>query len=328
MSSWVSAADAPPSNDPRKRIAVLIPCHNEALTVAGVIRDFQRELPEATIYVFDNNSQDETVERAREAGATVMFERQQGKGHVVQAMFRRVHADVYLMVDGDGTYPASEARRLIEPVLSGDADMVIGSRLTSENRSEFRAINRFGNRAFLLLLTRIFGVRLTDLLSGYRAFSTSFVAGMPLFGGGFETEAEMTIRALQKRFRIVEVPVDLTQRPPGSHSKIRVVRDGMIILRSILALFRDYKPLAFFGTIGLVLGGIGLIPGAIVTVEFLRTGLVGRMPSAILAVGLELAGLISMVVGLILHTIAQRFRELDYQLQQLIGSRGSRDTHE
>jgi glycosyltransferase involved in cell wall biosynthesis len=299
------------------RIAVLIPCHNEELTIGRVVMSFREQLPTAEIYVFDNNSTDETPRLAREAGATVMYEHRQGKGNVVQTMFRTVNADVYVMVDGDDTYPADAVHTLIAPVLDERADMVIGSRLQDGSRSEFRALNRLGNRLYIFVLTRMFGVRLSDLLSGYRAFSRRFVAGTPLFGGGFETEAEMTIRAVQRRFRVVEVSVDLRSRPQGSASKIRIVRDGVVILKSMLALFRDYKPLAFFGAVGLVLIGCGLIPGVIVILEFMRTGLIGRIPSAILAVGIILSGLISIVVGIILHTIAQRFRELDVSLQAL-----------
>ena len=195
--------------------------------------------------------------------------------------------------------------------------MVIGSRLHGGSHSEFRSLNRFGNHFFLFVLRKIFGVRLTDLLSGYRAFSRRMVRGTPLFGGGFETEVEMTIKALQRGFTIVEVPVDLISRPEGSQSKIRVLRDGFLILKTMLALFRDHKPLSFFGGLGLFLIALGFIPGTVVIVEFLRAGEILRLPSAILAIGLVLAGMITGVVGLILHTIAQRFRDVDRQLQTL-----------
>ncbi len=299
------------------QIAVLIPCRSEALTIGRVIDDFRKELPRAAIYVFDNNSTDGSADEVRRAGAQIMYERRQGKGHVVRSMFRRVKADVYVMVDGDGTYPASAVRDLIQPIINGEADMVIGSRLHEDSRSEFRWLNLAGNRLFCWFLARIFNQGVGDLLSGYRAFSRRFVAGTPLFAGGFDTEAEMTIRALARGLRIVEIPVDLSPRPPGSHSKIRVVRDGLVILRSMLALFRDYKPLSFFGAIGLFLIALGFVPGTIVIVQYLRTGLIFRIPSAILAVGLTLSGLIFIVVGIILHVIAQRFRELDFQLELL-----------
>jgi glycosyltransferase involved in cell wall biosynthesis len=299
------------------RIAVLIPCHNEEMTIERVVNGFRSELPSAQIYVFDNNSSDRTVEVAKAAGAIVMHEPRLGKGNVVQSMFREVDSDVYIMVDGDDTYPAEAVHRLIAPILDGTADMVIGSRMQQGNRSEFRALNRFGNWMYLFVLRGMFGRGLTDLLSGYRAFNRRFVTGTPLFGGGFETEAEMTIRAVTRRFRVQEVPVDLRSRPEGSRSKIRILRDGTVILKSMFALFRDYKPLAFFGSIGVFLVLLALAPGIWVISDFLKTGTIERLPSAILAVGLVLSGLISIVMGVILHVIAQRFRELQASLQMI-----------
>lgn len=299
-------------------IAVLIPCYNEELTVAEVVCAFRAQLPEADIYVFDNNSNDRTVERAREAGAQVFFERRQGKGYVVQSMFRQVDADIYIMVDGDGTYPPAEVHRLIEPVRADEADMVVGSRLHDESSSQFKSLNRMGNKMFLSVLNSVFKVRITDMLSGYRVFNRRFVKGVPLFGGGFETETELTIKALERGYRVVEVPVDLTTRPEGSFSKIRIVHDGLRILNTILALFRDYKPLTFFGAIGLLLGALSLIPGLVVVVEFFETGLVLRMPSAVLAVGLALAGMLSITIGLVLHTIVRRSQEFDHQFRTML----------
>ena len=299
-------------------IAVLIPCYNEELTVAQVVSDFRAQLPEADIYVFDNNSSDRTVELAREAGAQVFFERRQGKGYVVQSMFRQVDADIYIMVDGDGTYPPAEVNRLIEPVLRDEADMVVGSRLHDESSSQFKSLNRMGNKMFLSVLNSVFKVKITDMLSGYRVFNRHFVKGVPLFGGGFETETELTIKALERGYRVVEVPVDLTTRPEGSFSKIRIVHDGLRILNTILALFRDYKPLTFFGAVGLALVALSLIPGLIVVIEFLETGLVLRLPSAVLAVGLALAGMLSMTIGLVLHTIVRRSQEFDHQFRTML----------
>jgi len=307
--------DAGPRPARSPHVAVLIPCYNEELTIAAVVQQFRAELPDAAIYVFDNNSTDRTVAEAEAAGALIAYERRQGKGYVVQTMFRQVDADVYVMVDGDGTYPAAEVRKLLGPVLHGEADMVVGSRLHTGAQSEFRALNRLGNRLFLSVLNSTFKVQITDMLSGYRAFSRAFVKSVPLFGGGFETETELTIKALERGFRIVEVPCDLTSRPEGSFSKIRIAHDGVRILSTILALFRDYKPLTFFGAIGLVLVLLGFIPGAVVTYEFIETGLVPRLPSAVLAVGLVLAGMLSITVGLVLHTIARRSQEFDYQLR-------------
>jgi glycosyltransferase involved in cell wall biosynthesis len=309
-------AEVPDSHRP-PRIAVVIPCYDEEPTIAKVVRDFQAAMPEADIVVFDNESSDRTAEVARAAGARVIPEHRRGKGFVVQSMFRRVDADVVVMVDGDDTYPADAVRALVEPVLRGEADMVVGSRLQRGARSQFRLVNRFGNRLLLGVLNAVFRVRLTDLLSGYRAFSRRLVRALPLAGGGFEIEAELTIKTLQRGFVIREVPVALTQRPPGSHSKIRILRDGLLILWTILALFRDYKPLTFFGAIGLALVALGLVPGAVVVVEFARTGLVERLPSAVLAVGLVLAGVVVGAVGLVLHATARRFQELEVLVHRL-----------
>jgi glycosyltransferase involved in cell wall biosynthesis len=309
--------------DRNEKVAILIPCYNEARTVGGVVKEFQSQLPHASIYVFDNNSSDQTVERAREAGAAVFHENRQGKGFVVQSMFRQVEADVYVMVDGDGTYPPAAVHRLLAPILNRDADMVVGSRLHSESRSEFKQINAFGNRLVLGLLNAIFRVRLTDILSGYRSFNRKFVKSLPLFGGGFEIETELTIKAIERGFRIVEIPINLTHRPSGSHSKIKFFRDGTIILNTLLALFRDYKPLTFFGSAGLMFLLLALVPGLIVTIEFVNIGLVRRLPLAVLAVILGGCGLLSLTVGLILHSIARRAQEFEYQFQVLAEQFGS-----
>jgi glycosyltransferase involved in cell wall biosynthesis len=302
------------------RVAVLIPCYNEELTIGKVVQNFRAELPAADIYVFDNNSTDRTVEIARAAGARVTFERRQGKGYVVQRMFQEVDADVYIMVDGDDTYPAADVHKLIAPIVAGEADMVVGSRLTDKSDSEFKALNRLGNKFFLAAINFIFKVRLSDILSGYRVFSRSFVKNIPLFGGGFETETELTLKALARGYQIVELPVNLGKRPEGSFSKIRILQDGVLILNTILALFRDYKPLTFFGVIGLFLIALGFVPGTVVILEFIKTGLVPRLPSAVLAVGLVLAGLLSITVGLVLHTITRRFQELEHQLRVMPGA--------
>jgi glycosyltransferase involved in cell wall biosynthesis len=242
-------------------IAVLVPCYNEELTVSGVIREFREELPAAEIYVFDNNSTDKTIERAREAGAIVCNEKRQGKGYVVRSMFREIEADIYVLVDGDGTYPAHRVHDLIAPIVNSGADMTVGSRLRSESQSDFKKVNRFGNRVFRKVLNVIFKSELTDILSGYRAFTRKFVKETPVFASGFEIEAELTIKALERGSQIVEVPTDLRSRPLGSHSKIRVSHDGLVILSTIVALFRDYKPLTFFGVIGLLLITAGFVPG-------------------------------------------------------------------
>lgn len=305
------------SDEPR-RIAVLIPCLNEAQTIAGVIRDFQAQLPDAAIYVFDNHSTDQTVAQAARAGAVVRHETRQGKGHVIRAMFRQVEADIYVMVDGDGTYPADKVHELIGPIRDDEADMVIGSRLLAGARSQFKIPNRLGNLAFRLLLNALFRVHITDVLSGYRVFSRRVVKSLPFLSRGFESETELTVKCLERGYRIIEIPVSLAPRPTGSYSKINVALDGLRILDTILALARDYKPLTAFGLLGLLLVVSGLVPGLIVIREFLSTGLVLRMPSAILAVGFVLAGLFVGFAGFVLHTIARRFQELDDQMQKLL----------
>ena len=299
------------------KVAILIPCYNEELTIAEVIKEFKTALPNADVYVFDNNSSDRTVGKATEAGAVVYEESRQGKGYVVQTMFREIEADIYVMIDGDGTYPVISVNQLIEPVMNGRADMVVGTRLHVTSDSMFRIPNLLGNFMYKILVNKLFRVRLTDILSGYRVFNRRLVRSLPLFKGGFETEAEMTIKALERGFTIKEIPVNLGVRPEGSFSKIRLLHDGWLILMTIFTLLRDYKPFTFFGLFGLSLIFLGLIPGVSVTIEFFRTGLVPRLPSAVLAMGLELSGLISIFVGFILHTIASRFQELDRQNQVL-----------
>lgn len=301
----------------RQRIAVVIPCYNEELTIAHVVAQFRAELPDAAIYVFDNNSTDRTVELALGAGARVRHELRRGKGYVVQSIFRQVDADVYVIVDGDGTYPSAAVHDLIAPVLARKADMVVGSRLHALSESEFEPVNRWGNRLVLGLLRAIFGVRLTDILSGYRAFDRRFAKNLALFGGGFEIETELTIKAVARGYRILEVPVNLTARPEGSHSKIHLFRDGMLILTTILTLFRDYKPLTFFGSLGLVCMITAALSALPVISDYLRTGLVGHLAFAVLALGVGFAGMLLITIGLLLHSIARRSQEMDYQLQML-----------
>lgn len=300
-----------------KKIAVLIPCYNEEKTVAGVVHDFRQELPSADIYVYDNNSTDDTAKVAADAGAIVRSEKRQGKGNVIRSMFRRIDADVFVMVDGDGTYPSDRVHALIEPVLSGEADMVCGSRLHSQSSSNFKRLNLAGNKLFNLLLNSMFKVRITDILTGYRAFSREAVKSIPILSRGFEIETELTLKAIERNYNIVEIPVNLSERPDGSTSKINIVRDGILIFNTIFALLRDYKPFTVFGAFGMFLVLLGLIPGTIVVYEFLTTGYILHFPSAILAVGLVLCGVMVAFVGLTLHAIARRFQEMDRQFQNL-----------
>ena len=308
------AAVAPPDAARGGGVAGRITSDNEGRAVAALVASFPAELPGALVYVFDNNSTDRTAEEARRAGALVFAEPRQGKGFVVRTMFRTVDADFYVMVDGDGTYPAEAVHRLLAPVEAGEADMSIGSRLHAESRSQFKQLNRVGNRLVRSTLNFIFRVRLTDILSGYRAFNREFVKGLPLFGGGFEIETELTIKAVGRGFRLVEVPVDLVHRPDGSHSKIRFMRDGFLILNTTLALFRDYKPLTFFGSVGLLLLLLALVPGALAAAGVVLTGAAGRVALALAALTLFLCGLLSITAGLILHSIARRSQEFEYHI--------------
>jgi glycosyltransferase involved in cell wall biosynthesis len=299
-------------------VAVLIPCYNEERTVAEVVAGFRAQLPHAAIYVFDNNSTDRTAEKAREAGAIVYREPRRGKGFVVQSMFRRVEADVYVMVDGDATYPPEAVHDLIAPVLAGDADMVVGSRLHRDTHSEFKQLNRWGNRLVLAILNSIFRVQLTDILSGYRAFNRRFVKSLPVFGGGFEIETELTIKAVARGLRIMEVPTPLTARPEGSHSKIRLFRDGFLIVNTILALFRDYKPLTFFGVPGVLLLLTGAAIGLVVALNPIASWATQRLLGAVVSLGVGLCGLLLLAIGLVLHSIARRSQEFEYQVQVMI----------
>jgi glycosyltransferase involved in cell wall biosynthesis len=307
---------------------VVIPCFNEAPTIGAVVDDFRRVLPTAEIVVVDNGSVDETASIAGRHGARVLRERKKGKGNAVRKAFQIVDADVYLLVDGDGTYPAEDAPRMIAPIASDEADVVIGGRLDEASGSDFRWLNHLGNRLFLGTVNTIFGCTVSDLLTGYRAMNREFVKHTPVLSTGFELETELTIVALERGFRTVEIPVRLGTRPAGSHSKIRVWGDGVRILNAIFTLLRDYRPLTFFGGMGLFLMVSGLLPGAFVTVEFMRAGTV-RIPTAVLATGLEIVGMSLILTGVMLTTLARRFREIDYLLAGInrrMEARGERDS--
>ena len=293
------------------KIAVLIPCYNESKTIAKVVKDYKEALPEADIYVYDNNSVDETDRIAKEAGAIVRYERRQGKGNVIRSMFHQIDADCYLMIDGDDTYPAENARQMCDEVLSGGADMVIGDRLSStyfeENKRPFHNI---GNVTVRYLINKLFHSNVRDIMTGYRAFSRDFVKMFPVLSKGFEIETEMTIHALDKNMLLKEIPVTYRDRPAGSVSKLNTYSDGMKVIFTIFRLFSDYKPLLFFSCISLVLLVLAAILFAPVFYEYLQTGLVPRYPTLIVSGFVVLLAMLLWACGLILEVLVKKHRQM------------------
>ncbi len=299
---------------PAGRVAVLIPCYNEAVAIAGVVREFRAALPDATVYVYDNNSSDGTREAARGAGAVVRLETLQGKGHVVRRMFADVDAELYVLVDGDGTYDAHAAPGLIRLLREQGLDMVNASRV-SDRASAYRRGHVLGNRVLTGLVAAIFGKRLGDMLSGYRVFSRRFVKSFPALSSGFETETELSVHALELRMPIAELPTRYVERAEGSVSKLRTYRDGIRILRTIVVLMKQERPLAFFSAIAGAMLLLGLALGLPVVAEFFRTRHVPRLPSAVLALGFVLLACLAQVCGLILDSVARgrlEFKRLAY----------------
>ena len=304
------------------KIAVLIPCYNEEKTVAKVVSDYRAVLPEADIYVYDNNSTDGTDERAREAGAIVRYERRQGKGNVIRTMFREIEADCYIMIDGDDTYPAEYARQMAELVLNDHADMVVGDRLSATYFTENkRPFHNLGNRMVRSLVNGIFHGDITDIMTGYRAFSPLFVKSFPVLSAGFEIETEMTIHALDKNLYTVSVPVDYRDRPEGSVSKLSTYSDGFKVLKTIFNLYKDYKPLSFFGLFSCLFALLGVGLFVPVLIEFIQTGLVPRFPTLIVSTVLIILAMLSLVCGLVLETVAKKHRqqfEVDLNIIQML----------
>lgn len=291
------------------RVAVLIPCFNEAEAIAQVIADFQAALPAATIYVYDNNSSDDTRARALQAGAIVRCETLQGKGNVVRRMFADIEAEVYVLVDGDGTYDVASATQMVEHLLANSLDMVNGARLATTDRA-YRPGHVFGNKLLTGTVAAIFGNRIRDMLSGYRVFSRRFVKSFPALATGFETETELTVHALELRLPIAEIPTPYRDRPPGSKSKLNTFRDGFRILRTIVYLVKEERPMMFFSSMALLLFVSSLILGWPVVATFLETGLVPRLPTAVLAMGAMILSAVSFVTGLILDTVTLSRREM------------------
>ena len=299
------------------KIAVLLPCYNEASTIAKVVTDFRAALPEADIYVYNNNSTDGTAQVAQQAGAIVRHEPVQGKGNVIRRMFREVEADCYLMADGDDTYPAEQARQMVSPILEEHVDMVIGDRLSSTYfEQNKRPFHNGGNRVVRWLIRRFWHTDIHDIMTGYRAFSRTFVKNFPVMSGNFEIETEMTIHALDRRFLLREVPVVYRDRPQGSVSKLNTFSDGISVLKTIVLLYKEYRPLRFFSWLAAFLTLAGVLLLIPVLVEYFHTGLVPRFPTLIVSMFLLLAALLSLFTGLCLDVIVTKDRKA-YELRLL-----------
>lgn len=291
------------------RVAVIIPCYNEEVAIPKVVADFRAALPEAIIYVYDNNSRDRTAEVARAAGALVRRETLQGKGNVIRRAFADVDADIYVLVDGDDTYDARVAPEMVALLRREGLDMVNGARVT-EIEAAYRPGHRLGNMVLTGMVRTVFGDRISDMLSGYRVFSRRFVKSFPALAGGFETETEFTVHALDLRMPVGEVKTAYKDRPPGSTSKLRTYSDGVRILRTIVVLVKEERPLQFFSICGLFLVAAAILLGVPVVTEFLRTGLVPRLPTAVLATGLVLVAALSFACGLVLDSVARGRKEI------------------
>lgn len=305
--------------EPMEKIAVLIPCYNEEKTIKKVVRDWKKELPEATIYVYNNNSTDRTAEIAKEAGAVVRDEYQQGKGNVIRRMFREIDAQCYVMIDGDDTYPAEFGREMVDKVLERKVDMVVGDRLSStyfeENKRPF---HNFGNSLVRGTINRLFRSNIRDIMTGYRAFSYQFVKTFPVLSKGFEIETEMSIHAVDKNMLVENVIIDYRDRPDGSESKLNTYSDGAKVLKTIMGLYKNYKPMQFFGLLAAILMIIALAMFMPVFVVYLKTGLVPNFPTLIVSGFIAMAALQSFFAGLVLSTIVQKDRQLfEYKLQMV-----------
>jgi hypothetical protein len=290
-------------------IAVIIPCYNEVVAIPKVVADFRRALPDATIYVYDNNSSDGTNQAARATGAEVRREMLQGKGHVIRRAFADVEADIYVLVDGDDTYDATAAPAMIRLLTGDHLDMVVGTRVTDITEA-YRPGHRLGNRVLTGLVRAVFGDRISDMLSGYRVFSRRFVKSFPALAGGFETETELTVHALDLHMPVGEIPTAYKERPPGSVSKLHTYSDGLRILRTIVVLVKEERPLPFFCTCAAALALLALLLAVPVVWEFWQTGLVPRIPTAVLAMGLILMSFLAVSCGLILESVSRGRKEI------------------
>jgi len=293
-----------------RKIAVLIPCYNEGLTIGKVITDIRNALPEATVFVFDNNSTDRTPEIAHSLDAIVVKEKRQGKGFVVQSMFRKIDADIYVMVDGDDTYDISKITDMIEMVSTDNADMVVGNRLKTYTAHAFRPLHTFGNKLVRFLINKLFKGRLRDIMSGFRVMNRSFAKNINIMSSGFEVETEMSIKALKYGYVIKEVDISYRERPEGSISKLNTFRDGILVLKTIFIIFKEYKPLLFFSAVSGLILMISLLSGYIVIDEFFKTRYITHVPLAILASGTMILSIILLITGIILDSMNRRFEEI------------------
>lgn len=309
------------------KIAVLIPCYNEEKTIAKVVADAKKALPEAVVYVYDNNSKDRTVELAKQAGAVVRYEYMQGKGNVIRRMFREIDAECYVMVDGDDTYPMEYAPEMVEKVLHHNADMVVGDRLSSTYFTENkRPFHNMGNSLVRGSINRLFGCDIKDIMTGYRAFSYGFVKTFPVLSKGFEIETEMTIHAVSNNMQIENVIVDYRDRPEGSESKLNTYSDGMKVLGTIGRLYKDYKPLGFFTLLAVVLAAISIVFFIPVLIDFIRTGMVDKFPTLFVCGFVMLAALQSFFAGLILSNMAvKNRRDFEFRLNMIEGRKQQND---
>lgn len=301
------------------KIAVLIPCYNESKTIEKVVKDWKKELPEAIIYVYDNNSIDGSDKIAKQAGATVRYEYSQGKGNVIRRMFREIEAECYLMVDGDDTYPAEYGREMTELVLNKKVDMVVGDRLSSTYFNENkRPFHNFGNSLVRLTINKLFKSDIRDIMTGYRAFSYQFVKSFPVLSRGFEIETEMSIHAVQKNMAISNVIIQYRDRPEGSESKLNTYSDGFKVLKTIVRLYRDYKPLAFFGMLSAILFMVSAVMFIPILYIFIQIGKVPNFPTLIVSGFIALAAIVSLFCGLILATIVEKEKqEFEFRLQEI-----------
>jgi glycosyltransferase involved in cell wall biosynthesis len=307
------------------RLAVAIPCYNEALTIAQVIEDFRHALPNARILIFDNNSTDGTAQRASACLAEVVHSPTQGKGNVVRHMFDVIEADVYVMVDGDSTYPANAAPKMIRCLFGADADMVVGARMANYATGSFRRLHALGNKVLARLISSLFHIKVTDVLSGYRVFSRDFVKTVPVMAEGFEIETELTLQAAAKRFKIVEYPIEYRPRPEGSVSKLNTFSDGVLILRALFTIFKSHRPQLFFSSFAAVLGLLSLLAGFAPIVDYYQTRYVTHVPLAILAAAIGILSVLSLSIGLILDTVNRYHNETFVLWRRQLSRREEKD---